>query len=429
MGLFKFGKTNEGGFSDVIRCDEHNYLVWKWRPSGAANSTVKENSIRYGSILTVNEGEVAVFRYKQKNGILMDYIEGPYQDTIKTYNFPILADIMGAAFGGTSPFPAEVYFINLAGNNQIDFAIPYFDICDGIDMSLTLPVTVHGTIMFNITDYRKFVSKHRLINFELDDLRKKIKSILIQNTADFLTNYPIENRQQVINIGSARGKVAASLNTALAPILDEHFGVNLITFGISKIEIDKESDSYKTYLVHTQDISLKLKNIETEDIAGRKKLSRETEYLQTHMVNKQAEILQTAASSLGQMGSVGDGGGMNAAGLMMGLAMGQSMGGQVAGMMNNMQNAAQPQAGMPPMPGVQQPAAVESPIYHISVNGAQYGPYTLTQMQQMAQSGQITGISYVWKPGMPNWETAMNIPELRMLFATNTPPPPPPPAM
>ena len=35
---------------DVIRCDEKEYLIWKWRPAGEdVNSTKKENAIRYGS--------------------------------------------------------------------------------------------------------------------------------------------------------------------------------------------------------------------------------------------------------------------------------------------------------------------------------------------------------------------------------------------
>ena len=42
MGLFSSKK--EGGLMDVIRCGEENYLVWKWRPSGEANSTKKENA-------------------------------------------------------------------------------------------------------------------------------------------------------------------------------------------------------------------------------------------------------------------------------------------------------------------------------------------------------------------------------------------------
>jgi len=117
-----FGNKNEGGFMDVIRCDEQEYLVLKWRPKGATlNDSKKENAIRYGSSLRVKEGEVAVFVYKQNDGNLMDFIVGPHDQTIKTANFPILTNIVGTAFGGSSPFQAEIYFINLQGNNQIKF--------------------------------------------------------------------------------------------------------------------------------------------------------------------------------------------------------------------------------------------------------------------------------------------------------------------
>ena len=92
MGLFGFGsKGKSGGLMNVIRCDEQEYLVWKWRPEGQeANSTSRENAIRYGSSLRVKEGEVAVFVYKQKgNGVMQDFIVGPYDDTIKTANFRV----------------------------------------------------------------------------------------------------------------------------------------------------------------------------------------------------------------------------------------------------------------------------------------------------------------------------------------------------
>ena len=39
MGLFSSKK--EGGMMDMIRCDEQDYLIWKWRPVGnEVNSTV-----------------------------------------------------------------------------------------------------------------------------------------------------------------------------------------------------------------------------------------------------------------------------------------------------------------------------------------------------------------------------------------------------
>ena len=114
---------------NVIRCDEKEYLVWKWRPQGQdVNTTSRENAIRYGSSLRVKDGEVAVFVYRQKDGVMQDFIVGPYDDTIKTANFPVLSSIVGMAFGGESPFQAEVYFINLQGANQVRFAVPYFDV-------------------------------------------------------------------------------------------------------------------------------------------------------------------------------------------------------------------------------------------------------------------------------------------------------------
>ena len=108
MGLFD--RKKEGGLMDVIRCDEQEYLVWKWRPSGEANSTKKENSIRYGSSLRVKDGEVAVFFYKQKDGVQQDFIVGPYDGKIETANFPVLTSIVGSLWGGNSPFQAEIYF-------------------------------------------------------------------------------------------------------------------------------------------------------------------------------------------------------------------------------------------------------------------------------------------------------------------------------
>ena len=176
MGLF--GKGKGGGLMNVIRCDEEEYLVWKWRPLGQdVNSTTRENSIRYGSSLRVKDGEVAVFVYRQKNGAVQDFIVGPYDDTIKTANFPVLSSIVGMAFGGESPFQAEIYFMNLQGNNQIQFAIPYFDVTDPRLPDFPVPVSVHGTLTFKLEDYKNFIKLNRLVNFDLDSFRNQIKDV------------------------------------------------------------------------------------------------------------------------------------------------------------------------------------------------------------------------------------------------------------
>ena len=94
-----FGKNKHGGFMDEIRCDEPSYLIWKWHPVGAQEGDNKrENAIRCESSLRVKDGEVAVFVYKQKDGSMQDFIVGPFDQTIKTANFPVLASIVGLAY-------------------------------------------------------------------------------------------------------------------------------------------------------------------------------------------------------------------------------------------------------------------------------------------------------------------------------------------
>ena len=67
MGIFK--KEHKGGFADVIRCDEQNYLIWKWHPDKYGEGELKrETAIRTNSVLRVKPGEVAAFFYNKKSG-------------------------------------------------------------------------------------------------------------------------------------------------------------------------------------------------------------------------------------------------------------------------------------------------------------------------------------------------------------------------
>lgn len=447
MGLFSNKK--EGGFMDVIRCDEQEYLVHKWRPSGEANSTKKENAIRYGSSLRVKDGELAVFVYKQKDGVMQDFIEGPFDQTIKTANFPILTSIVGAAFGGASPFQAEIYFLNLSGNIQIRFGVPYFDVFDPRFIDFAVPMAVRGTLTFNITDYKGFIKLNRLINFELEDFQKQIKDAVIKYIKGVVTNIPSDKNIPVLQMEKKLLEINDFVSAYLKPRLETDFGVNMKALDISTIDVDKESEGYselrkvtaeqttKTIgaqtdvniknLQDTQEINAKnmeeTLRIQREEAQRSQKLQTETQNLSAHQLNQQTEVAKKAAESMGKMGSVsgtGTGGGMMDPGSMMasmamGGAVGSGMAGAVGGMMQGMNEQKQTP---PPPPQVQ---------YNISVNGQQSGPFGWQQLQQMVQSGQITKDTYVWKQGMANWELAGNVQELSSLFGAVPPPPPPAP--
>lgn len=448
MGLF--GKKSEGGLMDVIRCDEQEYLVWKWRPSGEANSTKRENAIRYGSSLRVKDGELAVFVYQQKDGSMQDFIVGPYDQTIKTANFPVLSSIVGAAFGGASPFQAEIYFINLSGNVQVRFGIPYFDVFDPRFLDFAVPMAVRGTITFNITDYKGFIKLNRLINFELDDFKKQIKDAVTKYIKGVVTNIPADNGIPVLQMERKILEINDLVAKYLGSRLETDFGVNMKGLDIAALEVDKEAEGYaelrkvtaeqttKTTVAQT-DVNIKnledmqginalnmeeTLRIQREEAQRAQKLQTESMNMSAHQLNQQTDVAKTAAESMGKMGSGGSGGsgggmmdpGSMMASMAMGGAVGSGMAGAVGGMMQGMNEQKQTP---PPPPQVQ---------YNISVNGQQSGPFGWQQLQQMVQSGQITKDTYVWKQGMANWELAGNVQELSSLFGAVPPPPPPPPA-
>jgi membrane protease subunit (stomatin/prohibitin family) len=445
MGLF--GKKEEGGLMDVIRCDEQEYLVWKWRPSGEANSTKKENAIRWGSSLRVKDGEVAVFVYKQNDGTLQDFIEGPHDEIIKTANFPVITGIIGLAYAGKSPFQAEIYFINLAGNIQIKFGIPYFDVFDPRFLDFGVPMSARGTITFNINDYKAFVKLHRMINFEMEDFTKQIKDMVTKYVKGYITNLPADKGIPVLQIERKILEINDLIEPRIREAFVNDFGVNLKRFDLATIEADKESQGYAELRKMTAEQTMKttvaqtdigIKNLEdTQEINAKnmeetlriqreeaqraQKLQTETNFIGAHALNQQTEVLKAGAESLGNMGNMdmgGGGGGMNPAGMMTGMMMGGAIGNQMAGMMNQMgQNMNQQQNTPPPPPQIQ---------YSVSVNGQTAGPFNWQQLQQMVQNGQLTKNTHVWKQGMAGWELAGNVQELANLFGAVPPPPPPP---
>ena len=439
MGLFSRGKG--GGLMNVIRCDEKDYMVWKWRPLGQdANSTTRENSIRYGSSLRVKDGEVAVFVYKQKDGTMQDFIEGPYDDTIKTSNFPVLSSIVGLAFGGESPFQAEVYFINLQGTNQIKFGIPYFDVTDPNNDYLPVPVAVRGTMTFALEDYRNFIKLNRLINFDLEAFKNQIKDTMIRKIKGIITNVPHDLQMPLVRIESKVDEISDLVEQRLSGRMDE-YGVTMKHIDLSAIELDKENENYMELKTQTANIitdtrkkqsEINLKNMEDmqrlntqnmeetlriqrEEAQRAQKLQTETNFIGAHSINQQTDVLKTGMSGLGNMTQMGGGagGGMNPAGMMAGMAMGGALGQQVGGMMNQM--------GQNMQMGMQQPPQMPQSQYYVNINNQQAGPFNLQQLAQMAQSGQITSQSYVWKQGMPQWDIAENVQELQSIFAPSMP--------
>ena len=432
-----FNKTEKtGGFMDEIRCDEPSYLIWKWHPAGAQlGNNNRENAIRWGSSLRVKDGEVAVFVYNQKNGVMQDYIEGPYDEIIKTENLPVLASIIGLAYDGGTPFQAEVYFINLARIIQVKFGVPFFDIYDPRFADFGVPVAVRGTVSFRIADYREFIKLHRLNSFRLDDFQKQIRDAVSRYVKDTVANAPAANNIPVIQIETKTAQINDVVEYDISERLKEGFGVLVSGVDIGAIEIDKSSEGYRQLMAVTKDITATRIEAETQDYVERLRIQREEGQYAMHkqtqtanigafQVEKQAEVGIAGAQALGQMGAngagdvnlSGGGEGFNMAAMMASMAVGGAVGQNIAGAMNNMMGGINQQTA---------PGAVPPPIptaaYHVAVNGQATGPFALSTLAQMTANGQLTGDSLVWKNGMAQWEKAIVVDELKGLFSKMPP--------
>lgn len=439
MGLFD-NKTKAGGFMDEIRCDEPSYLIWKWHPAGSQpGNNNRENAIRWGSSLRVKDGEVAVFVYNQKNGVMQDYIEGPYDEIIKTENLPVLASIIGLAYDGGTPFQAEVYFINLAQIIQVKFGVPFFDIYDPRFADFGVPVAVRGTVSFRIADYREFIKLHRLNGFRLDDFQKQIRDAVIRYVKDTVANAPAANNIPVIQIETKTAQINDAVEYDISDRLKEGFGVLVSGVDIGAIEIDKSSEGYRQLMAVTKDITATRIEAETQDYVERLRIQREEGQYAMHkqtqtanigafQVEKQAEVGVAGAQALGQMGAngagdvnlSGGGEGFNMAAMMASMAVGGAVGQNIAGAMNNMMGG----MGQPPQPGVV-PPPIPTVAYHVATNGQATGPFELSVLAQMAATGRLTADSLVWKNGMAQWVKAGTVDELKGLFSTMMPPVPP----
>ena len=447
MGLFN---KREGGLMDVIRCDEKEYLIWKWKPSkGDGNITRKENAIRWGSSLRVKDGSVAVFVYKQKDGTMQDYIEGPFDEFIQTKNLPVLTSLLGLAYDGNTPFQAEIYFINLALVNQAKFAVPFFDIYDPRFIDFSVPVAVRGTMTYNIVDYKSFIKLHRLETFDVDTFKNQIKDTIIRHIKGYVSAMPTKENISVIQLEKQVSRVNQEMDNVIKSELENSYGITVSRFDISDIEINKESEGYLQLKSVTQDVTTatikaqtdaKLKNIHAEqkDYEEQLRIKREegqyAQHLQSQSQNigafqteKQAEVGVAGAEALGKMGANGatnvdlgnsnaGGNGMNMAGIVAGMAMGGAIGQNLAGMFNDMKQGMNNINITPPQ--------ISQTIYFMDLGNGKHAQYDINGIKNCIINGTLTKDTLMWKQGLEKWIKASEMPEVNNLFISNIVPPP-----
>ncbi len=373
MGLFDklFGE-----FIDIIEWTDNtsDTMVYRFERYG--------NEIKYGAKLTVREGQSAVF---VNEGEVADVL-GPGMYELETRNLPVLSTILNWDHGFSSPFKAEVYFVNTKRFVDLKWGTKNPLMIRDAEFGAAR-VRAFGTYSMRVTDPLKFIRE------------------IVGTDGDFQVD---EISDQLRNLITSR--FSSAVGAAGIPVLDMAANYDQLGDVIGK-RIEPEFDEYGLKLT-----KLLVENISVppsvEEALDKRTSAGMVGNLDRYMTYQTGVALEAGAASEG--GAAGAGIGMGA-----GLAMGQQMA-------NNMGQQRLPQGGQartydssagaapPPLPGASE--------FHIAIDGRPAGPYSIGSLQQQLDSGAISPSTLVWADGMADWEKASDVDELSRLFGT--PPPP-----
>ena len=370
MGLFDKLKNE---LIDVIEWtdDSRDTVVWRFPRHG--------NEIKSGAMLTVREGQTAVF---VDEGQLADvFPPGTYKLT--TANMPILTTLESWKYGFESPFKAEVYFVNTrrftnqkwGTKNPIMLRDPEFG---------PTRLRAFGTYGFRVTEADTFLKEVVGTSGDVgtEEITDQIRNLVVSRFTDALASAKLAALDLAANydeLGTALGeKMQADM---------EAYGIELVDLMVENISLPPEVEKV-------------LDERTSMGVIGN--LGAYTQF-------QAAKAMGTAAANPGGIAGAG-------VGLGAGMAMAQQMTGAMA---QSQQQAASGAAPPPP------PAA---PSFHVSKDGQTTGPFTMDQLKSQAASGDLTRETHVWREGMDGWKRAGEVDAMSGVFGATPPPPPPPDA-
>ena len=304
---------------DVLKYDgPNNVLVWKWRSS---SNKSRDEELRYGTQLVVNQSQEAYFI---KGGQMLD-VFGPGTHTLSSKNLPILSSIIGLAFGGDTPFKAEVYFINKSVSMDSKFGLIPFNMIEP-NFRVPIPVTSRGSFALAISDSKVFLNKiiGTVADFETRTLSQYFRGVITEATKNAITKIAKEQKLSPLELESIVFEVANAVRGLLANTLLD-YGLDLRLFNIEAIPIIDDDPRVKK-------IVEEFHRLMTEDTEERMRLKRRAENLDVYRIERSFDTSEKVAENMG--GGIGGDGG-NIVGTMIGLGMANPIANQMGNIMQN----------------------------------------------------------------------------------------------
>lgn len=312
---------------DVLKYEgPNNELVWKWSPKNG--NSKRENQLRIGTQLVVNESQEA---FMFKGGKLLDAF-GPGTHTLTSYNLPYLADLIGGFFGGDSPFTAEVFYVNKALSQDSKWGLIPFNLIEP-NFKVPIPITCRGSYSVKVEDSRLFLTQLVGVTkqYNQSELQNMFRGIITQSTKD-----SIWKLSKALDLGPLELEyMVKELSNSIQPSIEvamKNFGISIDLFSVEGISVVDEDPKVKKIVEDYH-------RIMSEDMEEKLRLKRRAEQLNVYKVERTFDTTEAAATNIGGGEGGSDGSGTSGIlGTMVGLGMAMPLANQVGGMVQNQMN-------------------------------------------------------------------------------------------
>jgi len=187
---------------------------------------------RLGSQLVVRENQSAVF---VRDGKALDAF-GPGRHTLSTNNIPLLGGIIGAAFGGRSPFTAEVFFVSTKEFTGLKWGTPTPMTFSDTQLGM-VRLRAFGTFSIRVTHPTLFVNYivGARGGYSISNIEDFLRSIIVSNFNDILGDMKS-------TLTDLPGMMLDLNNVSRASLSDDfdRIGLELVTFQVEAITPPEE---------------------------------------------------------------------------------------------------------------------------------------------------------------------------------------------
>jgi len=365
MGIFKSFK---GELIDIVEwLDESNdTIVFRFKRH--------DNEIKNSARLVVRESQIAVFVDQGKFADV--FLPGTY--TLTTENIPILSTLKGWKHGFDSPFKSEVYFINSKRFTDLGWGTPNPIIIRDPELG-PIRIRAFGNYSIRVTDGPLFIKEISGTDgdFTISEIEDQLRNFIVTGFSDAIA----ESKIPVIDFASKYDEIGDFCNQKLLSKFN-NYGLELIDLLVENISLPEGLEEM-------------LDKRSSMNIVGD---------LNDYSKFQSAEAMEEAAKNP-------SGGASEGIGMGMGFGMAQNM-------MQNMTQQNTSESNKKQVP----PAIPKQNLYYYVENGAQKGPVSVSDIENLIKSNLLIKDTLVWMDGMEEWTNADNVPEISKLFGSLPPP-------